>query len=93
METPENFIFDIAKDRQNKREHGVSLKQAERFEFASAVVELDTRDAYGEDREVAYGIIGQRLYILVFTMRGRTCRAISLRKANRMEIKHYVDSS
>jgi uncharacterized DUF497 family protein len=93
METPTNFTFDPAKDRQNKALHRMSLKEVERFEFATALVELDTRENYGEDRELALGVIGVRLHALVFTMRGTTCHAISLRKATKTEIQYYVDNS
>ncbi|UIF91857.1 BrnT family toxin [Cupriavidus sp. UYPR2.512] len=38
---------------------------------------------------MAYGPIGPRLYCLVFTIRGETLRAISLRKANSREVRDY----
>jgi len=93
METPKSFSIDPAKERQNRALHKVSLHEVKRFEFDSAHVELDTRENYGEDREVAYGFIGYALFILVFTMRGETCRVISLRKANRTEARYYAENT
>lgn len=49
----------------------------------------DNRRAYGEDRFQGYGYIGRRLHVLAYTMRGEVLRAISLRKANPREAKHY----
>jgi uncharacterized protein len=34
-------------------------------------------------------LIGGRLHVLAFTMRGEVLRAISLRKANSREVKRY----
>ncbi|MCG5260166.1 BrnT family toxin [Cupriavidus gilardii] len=44
---------------------------------------------YGETRYIAYAPIGTRLHCLVFTLRGDTLRAISLRKANFREVRDY----
>ncbi len=81
--------FDPAKDASNRQKHGVSLAAAEQFEIERAAVVPDERRAYGEDRFRAYGLIGGRLHMLVFTMRGDVLRAISLRKANTREVKRY----
>ena len=52
----------------------------------------DDRKDYGETREVALGLIGDRLHTLVFTMRGTVCHVISLRKSNKREIETYVEN-
>lgn len=83
--------FDPAKDAANQAKHGVSLSEAVGFDFETAYVRPDDRADYGELREIAIGEIEGRLYVLVFTMRGRTCRVISLRKANRREIRDYAE--
>ncbi len=54
-----------------------------------AAIMPDDREAYGELRFRAYGLIGGRLHMLVFTMRGNHLRAISLRKANKKEARRY----
>ncbi|WP_343044561.1 BrnT family toxin [Allomesorhizobium camelthorni] len=67
--------------------------QAEEFDFSTAIVATDDRNDYGEVREVAAGFVGQRLHIIVFTMRNDVCHIISLRKANKREIKTYVQKT
>ncbi|MFJ4292296.1 BrnT family toxin [Cupriavidus sp. NPDC089707] len=84
-----NIEFDLTKDAVNQQQHGVSLAAAGLFDFGSALLKADTRKLYGEMRYIAYGPIGPRLYCLVFTIRGGTLRAISLRKANSREVRDY----
>lgn len=48
---------------------------------------------YGEDRFQALGLIDGRLHMLVFTIRGGTLRAISLRKANPREVRRYAEEA
>jgi uncharacterized DUF497 family protein len=62
------------------------------FDFGSAIYCIDSRKDYGELRTRALGFIGETLYALVFTMRGRVLRVISLRKANRKERNRYENS-
>ena len=84
--------FDPAKDEVNRAKHGVSLAEAELFEWESAVVFPDERLDYGEERAAAIGYIGQRLYVVVFTDRVEERRIISLRKANAREIRRYAEA-
>ncbi len=90
MKTPRHFTSDPAKSERNMRERGIAFTAAEAFEFDTAIVAVDDRKDYGEIREVALGFIGARLHVLVFTMRGAACHVISLRKANKREIRSYV---
>jgi uncharacterized DUF497 family protein len=84
--------FDPTKDEANRLKHGVSLADAGLIDLSVAVVTIDDRRQYGEQRFRAYGLIGDRVYTLVFTMRGGIVRAISLRKANGKEMKDYGKS-
>jgi hypothetical protein len=63
---------------------------AEQFDWETALIEPDTRKDYGEERYAAFGLIGTRLYCLVYTLRNDIKRIISLRKANSGEVKRYV---
>ena len=63
---------------------------AKSFDFETAIVATDDRAENGEIRQVASGFVGDRLHILVFTFRDDVCRVISLRKANKREIRAYV---
>lgn len=59
------------------------------MDFDAAIVVPDDRRDYGEARFQAVGPIRGRLHVLAFTMRGDTLRAISLRRANRSEVRRY----
>lgn len=84
--------LDAAKDRANIAKHGISLRIAPLL-FAGRTVEReDTRQEYGERRIIAYGLIEDRVYVCVYTLRGNTRRVISLRKANGREIHAYYQS-
>lgn len=87
------ITFDPYKDAINQHKHGISLAEAELFEWESSIVGLDTRRDYGEDRFIAFGYLNNRIYCVVFTDRDNDeRRIISLRKANRREIKRHVET-
>lgn len=83
------FEFDRRKNVANRAKHGVDFSEVERFIWKTATVTEDRRSDYGEKRYVAQGFIGNRLHILIFTIRGECCRVISLRKSNARERKSY----
>ena len=60
------------------------------MEWATALMEEDTRKAYGERRFQVLGYIGERLHAMVFTPREGKVHVISLRKANSREVKKYA---
>ena len=82
--------FDPRKDAANRLKHGVSLAMAGELDWEEALVWVDQRAAYGEIRMVALAPAGIRLYCVAFVDRQDTRRIISLRRANRREVKHYV---
>lgn len=82
--------FDPAKRASNIAKHGVDLADADQLEWETVLVRADVRFSYPEPRMVAMGLIGLRLYVLVFTVERRGMRAISLRKANNREIDRYL---
>lgn len=49
----------------------------------------DLREDYGESRYVTFGKIENRLFCVVYTLRGDIIRIISARKANSREVKKY----
>ena len=85
--------FDPEKDSTNREKHGVSLADAGRMDFDTAIYASDDRYDYGEDRTQALGLIDGRLHMLAFTTRGGTLRAISLRKANTKECRRYDETA
>ena len=84
-----NISYDPGKNEKNIVERGISFERAAEFEWSSALIVEDTRKDYGESRFQALGFIGKRLHALVFTPRAGQMHVISLRKANRREVKRY----
>jgi uncharacterized DUF497 family protein len=65
---------------------------ASRLVWNEALVWVDDRYAYDEQRMVALAPRGNRLYYVAFVDRGDIRRIVSLRYAERREIKHYVEN-
>jgi len=84
--------FDPAKDATNRAKHGVSLALAGELDWEAALVWVDDRFEYGELRIIALAPKTEILYYVAFVERGDVRRIISLRRANRREVKHYVQN-
>ena len=82
--------YDPAKSERNVAERGLPFHLAAEFEWGLALIFRDGRKDYGEHRYLALGSIGERLHVLVFILRGDTVHVISLRKANRREMRRYA---
>jgi hypothetical protein len=81
--------YDVAKSRRNFKERGISFDSALALLEREPLVIEDRRRDYRERRFVAYGWLGSRLHVCVYTLRGDVYRITSLRKANRREIGAY----
>jgi uncharacterized DUF497 family protein len=66
------------------------LADAAELSWDAALVWIDDRADYGEVRMVALAPIGDILFFVAFVDRKPTRRIISLRRANRREVNHYV---
>ncbi|MBS1210068.1 MAG: BrnT family toxin [Proteobacteria bacterium] len=84
--------FDPDKDASNQAKHGVSLALAASLDWDAALVWIDDRFGYEEIRMIALAPESSTLYYLAFVERGEARRIISLRRATRREVKHYVDN-
>jgi len=84
--------FDPAKDAANLAKHGVSLALAAELDWEAALVWVDDRFEYDELRMIALAPKTSILYCVAFVERGAVRRPISLRRANRREVKRYVQS-
>ena len=84
------YTYDPQKLAINVAKHQVWFQAVEGFEWETALIKVDSRHGYGEPRLEAMGLIGARLYVLVFTLRETAVRVISLRKANSREVKRYA---
>lgn len=86
-----DITYDPAKNETNAAKHGVSLGLAKLLDWSEVMAYVDTRFAYPELREIGFGVIDDRLYCVVFTQRGDAMHIISMRKANKREVKNYVE--
>lgn len=84
--------FDPAKDRANLSNHGVSLSLASKLDWNAALVWVDDRFEYDEVRMIALAPETETLYYVAFVDRGEARRIVSLRRATRREVKHYVEN-
>ena len=84
--------FDPTKDASNQLKHGVSLAMAAELDWDAAWVWVDERVNYNEMRTIALAPKTEILYCVAFVDRGDVRRIISLRRANRREVKHYVEN-
>ena len=86
------YESDDKKAALNLEEHGVAFEEVEAFEWDKALVAQDSRKDYGEARYTAIAPIEERVHVLVYTLRGEDSeivRVISLRKANKREVRRY----
>ena len=79
------ITFDPAKRARTLAERGLDFADAaEVFAGTTAEVE-DTREDYGETRIMCFGLLRDRLVLVVYTPRGADRHIISMRKANDRE--------
>ena len=69
------------------------MAAATELRWEAALVWIDYRADYGEVRMVALAPIGDTLYFVAFVDRESTRRIISLRRANRREVNHFVKAN
>ena len=86
------IVYDSPKDKLNRKSHGLSLELAKALEWSEALAWVDERFEYDELRMIGLVPSGERLYYVAFVDRDDFRRVISLRFAERREIKHYVEN-
>jgi uncharacterized protein len=91
VDSVSDYEWDESKRASNIRNHGVDFTAAQEFDWDSALVFVDDRADYGELRELAIGFIGVRLHVMVFVRRGEQIRIISLWKAQKSDVRRYVE--
>ena len=84
--------FDSSKDQINQAKHGLSLALARDLDWDAALAWRDERYDYGETRLMGLAPEAEILYFIAFVDRGEVLRIISLRRANRREVKNYAKS-
>jgi len=86
------ITFDQNKNKLNIEKHGISLADAQLLEWDTLWAIEDLRSNYQETRIIGYAYLGLRLMNVVYTDRDDTRRVISLRKANKREVKKYANA-
>ena len=84
--------WDERKRAANLAKHGVDFAAVSAFEWETALTSPDERGGYPEPRFLSLGFIGDRLHAVAWTPRDGGRRIISLRKANRREVRRYADA-
>jgi uncharacterized protein len=84
-----NFEWDSAKEQSNHKKHGVNFRTAARVFLDPYAIEFDDRDAAGELRFKAIGMVDGRLLFVAYAMRGDNIRIISARGAEAHEKRKY----
>jgi len=74
-----DFDWDNAKERANRKKHGIGFRVATRVFLDPHAVEFDDRDARGELRFNAIGLVDGRMLFVTYTVRGDVVRIISAR--------------
>ncbi len=62
------------------------------LDWDAALVWVDDRLEYRETRKIALAPKTEILYYVAYVDRGEARRIISLRRANRREVKYYVEN-
>ena len=93
------FEWDPTKAASNLAKHGVSFELAqEAFKDPQAIVEIDDRRDYGEERLVRTAMVGVRYLHVIYTERAdrrsgdEIVRIISARKATPHERRTYHEA-
>jgi uncharacterized DUF497 family protein len=87
------FTWSATKAVANLAKHGVALEAVELLDWDTVLVSADVRFDYPEPRLIALGLIGPRVYVVVYTIERRSVRVISLRKASPKESRRYERES
>jgi uncharacterized DUF497 family protein len=87
------FEFDPEKSAKNAEERGLPFDLAAELEWRKAIISVDDRFMYGEERLIAFAPMKGRLYAVCYALRGRTRRIISFRKANKREERLYAKAT
>jgi uncharacterized DUF497 family protein len=84
------FDFDPAKDEANRFKHGLRLEFGRRvFDDPMNAILPSIKKVYGEDRFKAVGMVGGKLYTVVYVWRENVIRLISVRRSNPSEQRDY----
>jgi uncharacterized protein len=76
-----DFEWASAKEQVNRRKHRIDFRTAAKVFLDPYVIEFDDRDAAGELRFNAIGLVNGRMLFVTYAMGGEVVRIISARGA------------
>jgi uncharacterized protein len=82
------FEFDPDKSAANLAKHGIDFVQAQELWFDQARYEIPTGEG-PEERWLVIGMIDDRHWTGVYTMRDEVVRIISVRRSRTNEVRDY----
>ena len=85
----QTYEWDEDKRALNLARHGIDFESIEHFRWETAKVKPS--DRRGETRYLALGFIGDRVHAVVYTLRQDRTRLISMRRANKTEVKEHEE--
>jgi uncharacterized DUF497 family protein len=85
------FERDDQKNQTNIQKHGVNFEDAKAIFEDVRITAIDTRQPYGEIKQISLGTIHGRICVVVYTKRNGAIRIISARKANQRERRRYYE--
>jgi uncharacterized protein len=83
------FEWDISKEHANRQRHRIDFRTAAKVFLDPYLIEFDDRDAIGELRFNAIGLVEGRVLFVTYTIRGDVIRIISARGAEPHERRKY----
>jgi uncharacterized protein len=84
-----DFEWDTAKERANRKKHGIDFRTAAKVFLDPYVIEFDDHGATGEVRFNAIGLVDGRMLFVAYALRGDVVRIISARGAESHEKRKY----
>jgi uncharacterized protein len=88
-----DFVWDEAKEKQNKKKHGVSFEEAKTVFFDEYALQFyDPNHSVDEDRFILLGMSVTLRVVIVchcFREKEEIIRIISARKADKLEERSY----
>ncbi|MGH8058785.1 MAG: BrnT family toxin [Candidatus Entotheonellia bacterium] len=79
------FVWHEPKRQANLKKHGLDFADAERVFAGPTFTFEDDREAYGEQRWVTLGLLGEKVVVIVHTETEEEIRVISMREADKNE--------
>jgi len=85
--------WDESKRQTNIRRHKLDFVGIEVIWDSFTVTREDIRERYGERRFVTFGVLQDKVVVLVHTERKDDLHVISLRRAEKHEKRYYLETA